>query len=229
MKQLQPFGDAREMSFCVHCGGETETRDHIPSRVLLDRPYPENLPVVSCCRICNESFSADEEYVAALVDCVIVGTPEPSARHREKVRRILDRQKGLATLLRGKQGKLADGDTVFEADMCRVENVALKLGRGHAAFELHSPQLNPPLSVFISPLKTMTKEQVDRFESLPESGLFPEVGSRAMSGMFEHGIPSPSWIVVQEGRYRFLASAGGFLLVRFVLSEYLACEVVWVN
>jgi hypothetical protein len=35
------------------------------------------------------------------------------------------------------------------------------------------------------------------------------------------------WITVQEGRYRFVAAAGAAAIVRMVLSEYLACEVVW--
>ena len=38
---------------------------------------------------------------------------------------------------------------------------------------------------------------------------------------------SPSWIVVQPERYRFLASPGLPVLVRIVIGEYLACEVVW--
>jgi hypothetical protein len=42
-----------------------------------------------------------------------------------------------------------------------------------------------------------------------------------------HDVDAHGWIVVQEGRYRFLASTGDGILVRMVLSEYLACEVVW--
>jgi hypothetical protein len=33
--------------------------------------------------------------------------------------------------------------------------------------------------------------------------------------------------VVQPERYRFLASPGLPVLVRIVIGEYLACEVVW--
>ena len=36
------------------------------------------------------------------------------------------------------------------------------------------------------------------------------------------------WVDVQEGRYRYLAfDDDGAITVRIVLSEYLACEVVW--
>jgi hypothetical protein len=74
MEQLENFGDERQSAYCVHCAGQTDTRDHVPSRVLLDEPYPPNLPVVPACRDCNEEASADEEYVACLVECTLAGS-----------------------------------------------------------------------------------------------------------------------------------------------------------
>ena len=36
------------------------------------------------------------------------------------------------------------------------------------------------------------------------------------------------WIEAQQGRYRYLTSVGDEdVVVRMVISEYLACEVVW--
>jgi hypothetical protein len=61
MRQLRTFGDERELCLYAYCEGVPETRDHVPSRVLLDEPYPENLPVVPACKSCNSGFSADEE------------------------------------------------------------------------------------------------------------------------------------------------------------------------
>jgi len=52
MKQLQCYGDSRNKGFCVHCGGPDETRDHVPAKVLLDEPYPENLPDRCCWSVC---------------------------------------------------------------------------------------------------------------------------------------------------------------------------------
>lgn len=60
---------------CSYCGvNYPDTKDHVPSKILLDEPYPENLPVVPCCSKCNSSFSLDEEYVACLLECAIHGT-----------------------------------------------------------------------------------------------------------------------------------------------------------
>ena len=48
MQQLRCYGDDRNKGFCVHCGGPSETVDHVPSKVLLDEPYPENLMAGWC-------------------------------------------------------------------------------------------------------------------------------------------------------------------------------------
>lgn len=44
MKQLLNYGNQRQTFFCAFCGGNTETKDHVPSKVFLDTQYPENLP-----------------------------------------------------------------------------------------------------------------------------------------------------------------------------------------
>jgi hypothetical protein len=36
------------------------------------------------------------------------------------------------------------------------------------------------------------------------------------------------WITVQADRYRYLASTAQGTVVRIVIREYLACEVLWV-
>ncbi len=57
---------------------------------------------------------------------------------------------------------------------------------------------------------------------------WPEVGSRAMQRMLiADDAYAGGWITVQDGRYRFLAVAEGSLMVRGVISEYLAFEVIW--
>jgi hypothetical protein len=48
---------------CVFCCKSASTKDHIPSKSLLEKPYPNNLLTVSSCKKCNEAFSPDEEYL----------------------------------------------------------------------------------------------------------------------------------------------------------------------
>jgi hypothetical protein len=84
MIQLKTFNDNRLDAVCSYCGENiANTRDHVPSEILLDEPYPENLLVISCCLKCNQSFSLDEEYVACLLECVICGTTETEKLSRQ--------------------------------------------------------------------------------------------------------------------------------------------------
>jgi hypothetical protein len=68
MEQLRCFGDERNEGYCIHCGGSDETRDHSPSKVFFDEPYPKNLPVCPSCLRCNNALSIDEEYLACLLE-----------------------------------------------------------------------------------------------------------------------------------------------------------------
>lgn len=89
-RQMVALGlDKRLLKSCIYCGGSPDTRDHVPSKVFLDKPYPDNLPVVACCLDCNRSFSLDEEYVACFIECVIAGSTSPDAIQRERISRKL--------------------------------------------------------------------------------------------------------------------------------------------
>jgi len=88
----QLFADEKNEGFCVFCGSKPSTRDHVPSRVLLDEPYPPDLPVVPACESCNASFCKDEQYVACLLECAISGSALPRVVGREKIGRIALRE-----------------------------------------------------------------------------------------------------------------------------------------
>ncbi len=48
---------------CAYCGAhDGETVDHIPPKLLLAPPYPDNLLTVPACLKCNKSFQVDDEY-----------------------------------------------------------------------------------------------------------------------------------------------------------------------
>ena len=227
MEQIRPFSDERLLGSRVYCGGPTESRDHVPSRVFLDAPYPENLPVVWACTDCNRSFSMDEEYVACLVECLRVGSTSATAMQRTKVRRILERKPALsARLAKICRGAAADAPCGVETD--RVERVILKLARGHAAFELSEPQGDELARLTILPLSSVADDVRSDFETPPCLPIFPELGSRAMQRLAigESGLAS-MWLRVQPGRYRYVAWAWDLIVVRLVVSEYLACQVVW--
>ncbi len=227
MEQLRSYADERLVAGCVHCGRGTETRDHLPSRILLDEPYPENLHVVPACAECNAAFSLDEEYFACLVDCVLAGSV--SAAQRPKIRRILQQKPRLSEKLSKARTVSESGTVNFAIEQERVTNVVLKLARGHAAFELSEPQYGAPRHVYCVPLTSLEENARRQFETPPSIATWPEVGSCAMQRLViaDAQAFNPDWIDVQVGRYRYLASAQGAVLVRCLISEFLACEVLW--
>lgn len=227
MKQLPSYGDERTLAFCAFCGGETGTRDHCPSRVFLDEPYPENLPVVPACSACNAGFSSDEEYFACLLCCVIAESTDPEAMPREKTKRIL-KEKPLLRARIEQVRSVSDGTTVFNPEHERISAVVIKLAQGHALYELHESCARAPDDVKYLPLSLMSNAQREAFENPEPSGVWPEVGSRAMQRLIVGTDVAPGgWLDVQPGRYRFHASQGGGVDVRIVIREYLACHVHW--
>lgn len=108
----------------------------------------------------------------------------------------------------------------------------MKLARGHAAYQLY-PKLEEPLEVTFAPLQVLSEQERSAFEHLTSAkpSLWPEMGSRAFLRAFgkspDRFEQSGEWIVVQPNRYRYAVAETGGVLVRMVLSEYLACEVVW--
>lgn len=229
---LESFADARLIANCIHCAGPTETRDHVPSRILLDEPYPDNLPILPACAACNCGYSLDEEYFACLVECARTGSVD--AAERPKIQRILRDSPSLAARITQARAVGDDGQILFKPETERVRNIVLKLARGHAAFELSELKVEEPSHVMFVPLCKLETHARRHFETAPATAGWPEVGSRAMQRMAltwaapgEQVEAWSGWIEVQTGRYRYLAVAEAAVMVRFVASEYLACEVIW--
>ncbi len=227
MDRVESFADDRLVAYCVHCAGRTETRDHCPSRILLDEPHPDNLPFLPSCAPCNRGFSLDEEYFACLVECARTGSVE--VVQRPKIRRALEHSPALAARLMRARIVGDDGSISFAIEQDRVKNVVLKLARGHAAFELSEPQYDKPSHIMFTPLPLLTVAARRHFETPPGASVWPEIGSRAIQRMVvvEDVVFGPEWIDVQPDQYRYLAVAEQAVMIRFVVGEYLACEVIW--
>jgi hypothetical protein len=226
------FIDERHTGMCAYCGTRPATRDHVPSKVLLDEPYPPELPVVGACEKCNASFSLDEQYTACFLDCVICGGTGVSDQHRSNVKRILKDNPALRERIERARKRDEADNLLWEPEADRIQNVVLKLARGHAAYELY-PKLEEPTAVGVAPLPVLSDEVRSSFERIAADkiDLWPEIGSRAFLRAFGKSpdrLPvSEGWVVVQPDRYRYAVAETGGVLVRIVLSEYLACEIVW--
>lgn len=227
------FVDKRLLGFCVFCGASPDTRDHVPSKVFLDDPLPNNLPVVGACATCNQGFSLDEEYLACFLEVVIHGYVDPHKLTREKIKRSLNCNQKLADRLKTSLSVDENGKKIWTPETDRVSNVILKLARGHAAYELASPKFEKPEYIQFQPFLNMSEEERHSFENAGEGEirLWPEIGSRAFLraiGESPYSKTTGSWIEIQSGRYRYsVYEPDGEVVVRIVLYEYLACQVGW--
>ena len=218
---------------CVYCGAHhPDTRDHVPSKVLLDEPYPPQLPSVDACVNCNTGFSLDEQYLSCFLECVICGTVEPSMLQRPNVKRILGGTPALQRRIGASRRTDEAGNLSWQPETDRVRKVMMKLARGHAAYELY-PKLEEPDEVVLVPFPTMSGHDKDTFEDVAPGApdLWPEIGSRAflraLGKQPDQFDQVGKWVVVQPGRYRYSIVETGGVLVQIVLSEYLTCMVTW--
>lgn len=240
MDQIRESVDERQKAWCIQCGatlGEVATScDHVPSKALLRRPYPENLPVVDTCVACNKGFSPDEEYLHLFLHCVLRGSTDPARHPDPKVARALQRHEKLrARIERSKtEYRTIGGETgcVWKPEEERVERIVVKNARGHVFYEYGEPMLGEPTHVMTLPLTAMSASERHDFEYagvVEELAGWPEVGSRMMTRVFTGQDMRDGWIIVQDDVYRFRVRQHCGIVVRSVLSEHLATEVYWRN
>jgi len=236
MRQLNDFSDDRLKGSCIHCGGGLDggktSREHVPTRSLLDKPYPKNLPTFDVHHECNAEFSLDEEYLVAFLASVLSGSTEPDPIQLPTATRALERSSSLRKRIdqsKRVQGSLWGSPEVqWTPEIVRVNRVIVKNARGHAYYELGEPMLAEPSWVGVSPMSLLSPSQREEFENGTNSSLWPEVGSRLMQRVALGDVEPGGWITVQPHIYRYAVSQGvDEVLVRLVLRDYLAAEVLW--
>lgn len=130
--------DTKQKPDCLYCGRPADTRDHVPPKVLLQRPLPANVRTVPACGPCNRSWSLDEEYLA-IVLAQIGTTPYLAAKAGEggSVDRALMASPGLdERIIRSLS--VDAGEVYFAPEFARVANVAEKIAWG-----LHALRYGP--------------------------------------------------------------------------------------
>jgi hypothetical protein len=112
---------------CLFCGKEANTRDHIPSKNLLDEPFPLNLLTIPSCSECNKSFSLDEEYfLNVLVEISSNPTLVSKKRKGGNVYKARQRSKGLKARIENSLIEGEDGKIYFKSETDRIKRVIEK-------------------------------------------------------------------------------------------------------
>ena len=230
MSEADLFIDERLVGVCAYCGAKADSKGHVPSKTLLDEPYPPNLPTADSCQECNHGFSASEEYLSCLIECVVQGTTTPSDKFRAKVAATLKVKPAISQKIETGKTLHESGGLIWQPDWNCVREVVIKLARGHIAHELGFQRTDEPMVFEVSPIASMSDIEYQIFNSLDDEAglLYPEIGSRAFIGMFSNKETAyGAWRIVQPGRYRYAIGQSSGDWVRLVISEYLACRVAW--
>ena len=235
MEHIGEFSDVRHKSWCIHCGqsitsGPTN-QDHVPSKSLLDKPYPAELPTVEICKKCNSSFSRDEEYFSAFLGAVLSGTTDPEKQALDISARIFRRNLKLRERIEKSRTDYetlgGETRTIWKPEDARIRNVIVKNARGHVYYELGQPALGEPASVSVIPMSALSDTEQTAFLDFDHGSGWPEIGSRMMTRLLTGQDLDGSWVVVQDGVYRFAATEGDGFIVRILIRDYLAAEVIW--
>ena len=137
---------------CIYCGSERDlTVDHVPPKLLLMRPHPENLITVPACRTCNQSFQKDDEYTRTLLSVDVRASRNSAARSNlPAVSRSLQRPdaRGFVEYLASQTTQSTvlgpDGSPigqVIELDKSRVNRTGQRIVRA-----LHFVEVGTPLA-----------------------------------------------------------------------------------
>ncbi len=110
---------------CIYCGGPAGTRNHVPPKLLLKRPFPSNLRTVPSCERCNHGASLDEQYFLALIGHV---SPSPTITAKLEPGGVLDRALSRSPALEERllQALGVDEETgapFIRPEIARVDNV----------------------------------------------------------------------------------------------------------
>jgi len=236
MKVTKDHADERHKGWCIHCGAGLKSvktnLDHVPSKTILDRPFPDNLPTLRICKSCNSSFSSDEEYFTAFLGSVLSGTTNPDHQVVERAEKILGSNYRLQDDIESQLEVVKDADGVdqvtFVPDLDRIQNVVVKNARGHVLLDHGEPAEGEPVGVAIQPIPTLSTDMLTDFETIDYGAGWPEVGSRLMTRLITgDDMRSDGWVIVQPNVYRFAVMNRGQFVVRTVIREYLATEVAW--
>ena len=238
MRQLNDFSDERTKGICVHCGGDLNSnetnREHVPTKSLLKKPYPANLPTVQVHPECNASFSLDEEYFTAFLASAIAGSTEPDPAQFRTAAGSLRRNPGLRARIgqsRQEQVNLwGQSEVLWKPESERVNRVLVKNAKGHVLYEIGESLLPEPSSIGMVPLSLLSRRARGQFEDVLSGAFLPEMGSRMLQRVVMDDLQPGGWVDVQPDVYRYaVAQTGTEILVRIVLREYLAFEVAWTH
>lgn len=221
---------------CIYCGKQANTREHVPSKAFLIKPYPTDLPTVPACYECNNGFSEDEVYTSCCIDILKETVCVDYSRTRKTVE-LFKRRKSLKDMIEG-QIKIKGEKVILSVEWERIYRILIKLARGHAGFALDYVLLDADPEIKLLKFKSeMSDNELSRFEEMPCMDIIPEIGCRfsaspviVQNSNSGEAILIVEWEEVQENQYRYQVyfdDNSGELIVKIVIYEFLYCMIAF--
>ena len=177
---------------CIYCGGDAQTRDHVPPKALLVEPWPPNLRTVPACTSCNSAWSLDEQYLAIVVAHL---TENTEIRASLDPNGAVDRALAAAPLLEDRiidsLSVDEDGRVMLAPEIDRMRRIAEKVAHG-----LHC-------------LKYGTGPQLCDFKAWRIVGPGEELVPNLVAAQWNWpGLRRKRWTTVQTGVFSFIFARG---------------------
>lgn len=220
MKDLQErYLDARIVKSCYSCGSPNPTtRDHVPPKAFLDKPFPF-LATVPSCEACNCNFSLDEEYVACAIEVAACGSADPTNFERARISRAVIRNARLRRQLEQEFGPAPQ--LGINPDWGKFSRVFEKVARGLLLYETSIHALDLDVQLKFIPIDDVDAPWRRAVASEPDF-LLPEIGSRQFHRWIED---QNDFTVVQPDRFEFsCASLPDHYRIRMLIGNVLLVD-----
>lgn len=215
--------------------------------MFLEKPYPNELPVLPACRSCNNGFSDDELYVETYIDSLKYLSGYSSSLREQNLEKLkknsafLDAQSDLSEYYNGNNLSINS----------KIERILTKLAVCHMVYELSEGYCTDncciqPTLVSYSFLFDMSKSDVDNFNDLifMNDKQVPIIGSRvfdkiyvldsilnSMDGSQLKKLPIlvMDWTNIQDQNYRYVSwlKNDDMFHVKIVIHDFLFAEIVF--
>jgi len=182
--------------------------------------------IIGC--ISEKGFSLDEEYIAYWIEIALFKKRKIETKRYKKILNVLEKRPSLKKRILG--SNLFGKNELLPIEEDRFKNILFKLASGHVLYKQNNPQYEKPTSIKWNFLDSFSKKERSLFEKTYKIDVFPEVGSRTPIMINTSGEMHYQWEIVQNDIYRYIvADVDNFIIVKLVLSEFIACEIVWIS
>lgn len=218
---------------CLYCGENYESMDHVPAKLLLQKPFPKNLITIPACIKCNTSFSKDEEYfLNVLVELTTNRDLLAKKQFGGPIFKARMRSKGLDSFIKSSLIPKKDGRIYFQGEIKRIYRVIEKIAFG---LFFHKYKKVVSLSSFkcvgfypynvdeLRPTDTYLLTYTEKFKSKRWSVVQPNVfeyivvrdWTRKNSFTMILNVHNTAWCVVALPYHRELASNSSQIPIQF--------------